>query len=61
MKYRKLPDGKWAPEVEQAKKRDPITLYSVVLQQKGIITSEQIDAMEEEINAEIVEAVATGR
>lgn len=57
MKYRKLPDGKWAPEVEQAKKRDPITLYSVVLQQKGIITSEQIDAMEEEINAEIVEAV----
>ena len=26
MKYRKLPDGSWAPEVEEAHKRDPITL-----------------------------------
>jgi pyruvate dehydrogenase E1 component subunit alpha len=57
MKYRKGPDGKWSPEVEEAKKRDPIVLYSNRLMQAGVVTSEQMEAMEAEVNEEVEEAI----
>jgi pyruvate dehydrogenase E1 component alpha subunit len=57
-KYRKLEDEKtWRPEHEEALKRDPILLYGARLKKKGLITAEEIDQMQEEVNAEIVEAV----
>ena len=40
-------------EMEKAKSRDPIALYEVRLREKGLLTDEQADAMEEEV-AEIV-------
>jgi pyruvate dehydrogenase E1 component alpha subunit len=40
-------------EMEKAKSRDPIALYEVRLREKGMLTDEQAEAMEEEI-AEIV-------
>jgi pyruvate dehydrogenase E1 component alpha subunit len=57
MKYRKDKNGKWLPEVEAAKQRDPIAIYSTRLIEKGLITAEQIEAYEEEIANEVDEAV----
>ncbi|HMO27655.1 MAG TPA: thiamine pyrophosphate-dependent enzyme, partial [Tepidisphaeraceae bacterium] len=57
MKYRKDKDGKWLPEVEAAKGRDPITLYSTRLIDKGLLTEQQIDEMQEQINEEVEAAV----
>jgi pyruvate dehydrogenase E1 component alpha subunit len=58
MKYRKDKDGKWLPEVEAAKGRDPITLYSTRLIDKGLLTEQQIDEMQEQINEEVEAAIA---
>ena len=44
-------------EKEKAKLRDPITLYKARLQQKAVMTEEQADAMEEEVSAEVAEAL----
>ena len=44
-------------EMEQAKLRDPISLYEVRLREKGLLTEEQIEQMQEEISAEINAAV----
>jgi pyruvate dehydrogenase E1 component alpha subunit len=40
-------------EMEKARHRDPITLYEVRLREKGLLTEEQADAMQEEV-AEVV-------
>ena len=57
MKYRKTAEGKWRPEVEEARKRDPVLLYTHRLIEKGLISSEQAEAMEAEVADEINEAV----
>jgi pyruvate dehydrogenase E1 component alpha subunit len=44
-------------EMEKAKSRDPIALYEVRLREKGLLTDEQSDAMEEEIAEIVSEAV----
>jgi len=56
-KYRKLKDGSWAPEVEEARKRDPITAYQARLVEKGIITVEQAETIEQEVADQISAAV----
>jgi pyruvate dehydrogenase E1 component alpha subunit len=56
-KYRKLKDGSWAPEVEEARKRDPITCYQARLVEKGIVTLEQAEAMEQEVADEVSAAI----
>jgi pyruvate dehydrogenase E1 component alpha subunit len=43
-------------EMEKAKSRDPIAVYEVRLREKGWLTQEQIDTMEEEVNAEVSDA-----
>jgi pyruvate dehydrogenase E1 component alpha subunit len=45
-------------EMEKAKLRDPITLYEVRLREKGLLTQEQIDQLQEEVSREVNEAVA---
>lgn len=45
-------------EVEEQKKRDPIFTYSEHLKEWGFITQERIERMDEEIKAQIDEAVA---
>lgn len=57
-KYRKLKDGSWAPEVEEARKRDPIVLYELRLKEKGWVSTEQLEAMEQEVSEQISHAVA---
>jgi pyruvate dehydrogenase E1 component alpha subunit len=57
MKYRKDAEGKWLPEVEEARKRDPITLYSARLMDKGLLDDEQLQAMTDEV-AEIIDSAA---
>jgi pyruvate dehydrogenase E1 component alpha subunit len=44
-------------EAEKARLRDPIALYKARLAEKGLISEEQFDALEEEISAEVAEAV----
>ena len=44
-------------EMEKAKLRDPISLYEVRLIEKGLLTEEQIEQMQEEISTEINAAV----
>ena len=44
-------------EMENAKLRDPISLYEVRLVEKGLLTEAQIEQMQEEISAEINAAV----
>lgn len=44
-------------EAERAKQRDPISLYEDRLRQKGLITKEQIEAMQAEIAKEVNHAV----
>jgi pyruvate dehydrogenase E1 component alpha subunit len=51
MKYRSK------EEAEQAKLRDPISLYEGRLKEKGLITEAQIEEMQEEVSAEINAAV----
>ncbi len=58
MKYRKSTDGKWLPEVDAAKERDPITLYTSQLLKAGLVKQEQIDDMQEKINVEVEDAIA---
>jgi pyruvate dehydrogenase E1 component alpha subunit len=43
-------------EAEKAKQRDPITLYGRRLQERGLISQEQIDQMEEDVAREVSEA-----
>jgi len=57
MKYRKLADGKWRPEVEEAKKRDPIVLLSTRLIHNDVMTAEQIEKMEAEVSDEVEDAI----
>jgi pyruvate dehydrogenase E1 component alpha subunit len=45
-------------EQERAKARDPITLYSEKLRSRGLITQEQIDAMEAQVAEEVQQAIA---
>ena len=45
-------------EMEKAKSRDPITLYEVRLREKGLITDQQIDAIESEVQEVINKALA---
>ena len=45
-------------ELERARQRDPISTYEVRLREKGILTEEQIEAMTEEVNNQVAEAVA---
>ncbi|MBV8781326.1 MAG: pyruvate dehydrogenase (acetyl-transferring) E1 component subunit alpha [Phycisphaerae bacterium] len=45
-------------EMEKAKARDPIALYEVRLREKGLLTDEHIEALEESVNAEVAEAIA---
>jgi pyruvate dehydrogenase E1 component alpha subunit len=44
-------------EMDRAKQRDPISLYEVRLREKGLITDEQIEQLQEEVAEEITEAV----
>jgi len=44
-------------EFEKAKQRDPIILYSHRLKDKGLINDQQLEAMQDEVSAEISEAV----
>lgn len=44
-------------EQEKAKLRDPITLYQARLRSKGLLTDEQLEAMDSETAAEVVDAV----
>ena len=56
-KYRKLKDGSWAPEVEEARKRDPITCYQARLIEKGIVTVEKAETLEQEVADEVAAAI----
>jgi pyruvate dehydrogenase E1 component alpha subunit len=58
MKYRKTADGKWLPEVEEWKKRDPILIYSKRLVEKHIIDDRGIEAIEAEVADEVDRAFA---
>jgi pyruvate dehydrogenase E1 component alpha subunit len=44
-------------EMEQARQRDPISLYELRLREKGMLTDEQAEAMQEEIAEQVAEAV----
>jgi pyruvate dehydrogenase E1 component alpha subunit len=44
-------------EMEAAKLRDPISLYEVRLREKGLLTEEQIDSMQEEVAQVVADAV----
>jgi pyruvate dehydrogenase E1 component alpha subunit len=44
-------------EMEKAKSRDPIALYEVYLREKGLLTDEQAESMEEEVAQVVAEAV----
>lgn len=52
MKYRSK------DEAEQAKLRDPIALYVDKLRGRGFITEQQVEAMQEEVAAEVEQAIA---
>ena len=57
MNYRKTTEGKWRPEVEDAKKRDPIVLYQHRLLEKGLTTQEQFEEMDAEVNQIVDQAI----
>ncbi len=44
-------------ELSKAKERDPISLYEVRLRERGILTQDAIEKMEEEISAEVNDAI----
>ena len=45
-------------ELEEAKHRDPITLYEVRLREAGILNDDQIQALQDEVNNQVDEDVA---
>jgi pyruvate dehydrogenase E1 component alpha subunit len=51
MKYRSK------DEADKARQRDPIALYKSRMTEKGFITDEQYEAIEEEVSAEVADAV----
>jgi pyruvate dehydrogenase E1 component alpha subunit len=53
MKYRKTPDGKWLPEVEEARKRDPILILQNRMIERGILSEEDVDAIEADVAEEV--------
>ena len=53
MKYRKTAEGKWRPEVEAARKRDPIVILQSRMIENRLISEEQVEAIEAEV-AEVV-------
>jgi pyruvate dehydrogenase E1 component alpha subunit len=57
MKYRKSADGKWLPEVEAARQRDPITLYENRLQQKNLIDEATLAEFDKETRELVDDAV----
>jgi pyruvate dehydrogenase E1 component alpha subunit len=57
MKYRKNAKGEWLPEVDAAMKRDPITIYSTRLRERGLLTEEQVQAIEDEVGEVVGEAL----
>jgi pyruvate dehydrogenase E1 component alpha subunit len=57
MKYRKSADGKWLPEVEAARKRDPISLYEDRLKNSGLVDDATIEKFDEEIGLIVNDAV----
>ena len=57
MNYRKTPEGKWRPEVEEARKRDPIVLYETRLIEQGIGTQEQFEEMDGQVAQQVDEAI----
>jgi pyruvate dehydrogenase E1 component alpha subunit len=58
MKYRKTKDGKWLPEVDQWKARDPIAVYAERLRTKGFVNEKQFEELDESVSAEVNEAFA---
>lgn len=44
-------------ELEKARLRDPIAIYEIRLREKGLLTDEQAEAMEEEVAQQVNEAV----
>jgi pyruvate dehydrogenase E1 component alpha subunit len=44
-------------EMEKAKSRDPISIYEVRLREKGLISDEQIEQLQDEVAEEIAEAL----
>src|SRR4029079_801661 len=56
MKYRKTAEGKWLPEVEEARKRAPSLILQARLLESGAVTEEQVEAMEAEIADEVNQA-----
>jgi pyruvate dehydrogenase E1 component alpha subunit len=44
-------------EMDRAKARDPISLYEVRLREKGLITEEQVEQLQDEVGEEVAEAV----
>ncbi|HYO08620.1 MAG TPA: pyruvate dehydrogenase (acetyl-transferring) E1 component subunit alpha [Tepidisphaeraceae bacterium] len=44
-------------EMEKAKLRDPIAIYEVRLREKGLLSDEQADAMQEEVSEIVADAV----
>lgn len=57
MKYRRTPEGKWRPEIEEAMKRDPILIYEQKLIQRDLLAEEQFEAMQAEVTDEVNDAV----
>ena len=45
-------------EMEKAKQRDPIGLYQVKLRERGILSQEQIERLEQEVADEINQATS---
>jgi pyruvate dehydrogenase E1 component alpha subunit len=57
MKYRKTSDGKWLPEVEEARRRDPIVIYESRLKEKGLIDEPTLNDWDEQIRDIVDDAV----
>lgn len=57
MKYRKTAEGKWRPEVEEARKRDPIVILQTRMIEQRLINDEQIEAIEAEVAEAVNQAV----
>ena len=48
-------------EVEEWQRRDPLDIHRAMLIEQGFATAEELDALEEEVKAEIEEAVTFAR